>query len=252
MTRYSPRCRPRKVGTLLGIGQGEVRPLHDRTPDDADTVDLRSVGAPRQLSRRFRASFRSPPGHRRPSQTHPGQVGNPIPDLWTVWSSRSPRRILWLRPEWVSWKSPRKRKAAVAASKPCRPVESLIAKDGPRDARPPLHPIGRREIEGETIKFTLTLPGGIETESVLIPIRRRDDRLTRTLCVSSQVGRHEMSLLRNGADRPSRSVIRAGVIRLLDRRGVSAIRTTRCLHLRGTTNACLGTLKSNSPVSLPC
>ena len=188
MTRYSPRCRPRKVGTLLGIGQGEVRPLHDRTPDDADTVDLRSVGAPRQLSRRFRASLRSPPGHRRPSQTHPGQVGNPIPDLWTVWSSRYPRRILWLRPEWVSWKPPRSRKAAVAASKPCRPVESLIAKDGPRDARPRLHPIGRREIEGETIKFTLTLPGGIETESVLIPIRRRDDRLTRTLCVSSQVG----------------------------------------------------------------
>ena len=28
------------------MGQGEVRPVHDRTLDDADTVDLRSVGAP--------------------------------------------------------------------------------------------------------------------------------------------------------------------------------------------------------------
>ena len=49
-------------------------------------------------------------------------------------------------------------------------------------------PIGRREIEGETIKFTLRLPGGLETESVLIPMRRRDGTTTRTLCVSSQVG----------------------------------------------------------------
>ena len=58
----------------------------------------------------------------------------------------------------------------------------------PPGTTPGLHPIGRREIEGETIKFTLTLPGGVETESVLIPMRRRDGSLTRTLCVSSQVG----------------------------------------------------------------
>ena len=58
----------------------------------------------------------------------------------------------------------------------------------PPGTTPGLHPIGRREIEGETIKFTLTLPGGVETESVLIPMRRRDGSLTRTLCVSSQIG----------------------------------------------------------------
>ena len=51
-----------------------------------------------------------------------------------------------------------------------------------------MHRIGKREIEGETIKFTLELPGGVETESVLIPMRRRDGSTTRTLCVSSQVG----------------------------------------------------------------
>ena len=84
----------------------------------------------------------------------------------------------------------------------CRPVESTpnghgarlayrrFHRDGevPAGTTPRLHPIGRREIEGETVKFTLTLPGGLETESVLIPMRRRDGSLTRTLCVSSQVG----------------------------------------------------------------
>ena len=69
-----------------------------------------------------------------------------------------------------------------------------------------VHPIGRREIEGETIKFTLTLPGDLETESVLIPMRRRDGTVTRTLCVSSQIGcamgcrfceTAQMGLLRN-------------------------------------------------------
>ncbi len=58
----------------------------------------------------------------------------------------------------------------------------------PKGTAPRLHPVGRREIEGETIKFTLTLPDGLETESVLIPMRRRDGSLTRTLCVSSQIG----------------------------------------------------------------
>ena len=58
----------------------------------------------------------------------------------------------------------------------------------PPGTDPRLHRIGRREIEGETIKFTLKLPGELETESVLIPMRRRDGATTRTLCVSSQVG----------------------------------------------------------------
>jgi 23S rRNA (adenine2503-C2)-methyltransferase len=71
---------------------------------------------------------------------------------------------------------------------------------------PAIHPIGRREIEGETIKFTLTLPGDLETESVVIPMRRRDGTTTRTLCVSSQIGcamgcrfceTAQMGLLRN-------------------------------------------------------
>jgi len=49
-------------------------------------------------------------------------------------------------------------------------------------------PINRREIEGETTKFTLSLDEGHETESVLIPMRNRRQGTTRTLCVSSQVG----------------------------------------------------------------
>jgi len=53
---------------------------------------------------------------------------------------------------------------------------------------PSLPAVGRTEVEGETIKFTLALPSGLETESVLIPMRRRDGQATRTLCVSSQVG----------------------------------------------------------------
>ncbi|MEE2973181.1 MAG: 23S rRNA (adenine(2503)-C(2))-methyltransferase RlmN [Planctomycetota bacterium] len=58
----------------------------------------------------------------------------------------------------------------------------------PSGTTPALHPVGQREIEGGTIKFTLRLPGDVETESVLIPMRRRDGTTTRTLCVSSQVG----------------------------------------------------------------
>ncbi len=53
-------------------------------------------------------------------------------------------------------------------------------------------PMGRREDEGETIKFTLRLGSGEdvrhETESVLIPMQGRGGRRTRTLCVSSQIG----------------------------------------------------------------
>ena len=58
----------------------------------------------------------------------------------------------------------------------------------PHGTSPVSHAVGRREVEGETIKFTLSLPGGVETESVLIPMRKRNGTVTRTLCVSSQIG----------------------------------------------------------------
>ena len=58
----------------------------------------------------------------------------------------------------------------------------------PRGTSPATHELGRREVEGETTKFTLSLPGGVETESVLIPMRKRNGTVTRTLCVSSQIG----------------------------------------------------------------
>ncbi len=45
----------------------------------------------------------------------------------------------------------------------------------------------RTLVDGDTVKFTLPLPDGLETESVVIPMYR-DERVTRTLCVSSQVG----------------------------------------------------------------
>jgi 23S rRNA (adenine2503-C2)-methyltransferase len=45
----------------------------------------------------------------------------------------------------------------------------------------------RTLVDGDTVKFTLPLHDGLETESVVIPMYR-DDRVTRTLCVSSQVG----------------------------------------------------------------
>ncbi len=40
----------------------------------------------------------------------------------------------------------------------------------------------------ETVKFTLGVGGGLETESVIIPMPHRRGRFSRTLCVSSQVG----------------------------------------------------------------
>ena len=43
-------------------------------------------------------------------------------------------------------------------------------------------------VDGMTVKFTLPVDGGLETESVLIPMPHRDGSVTRTLCVSSQVG----------------------------------------------------------------
>ncbi len=49
-------------------------------------------------------------------------------------------------------------------------------------------PVNAVHVDGETLKFTLGLDGGLETESVVIPMRHRDGSVTRTLCVSSQVG----------------------------------------------------------------
>lgn len=50
------------------------------------------------------------------------------------------------------------------------------------------HEIVDRQVEGDTIKFILRHPDGLETESVLIPMHHSDGTVTRTLCVSSQVG----------------------------------------------------------------
>ncbi|HTE05532.1 MAG TPA: 23S rRNA (adenine(2503)-C(2))-methyltransferase RlmN [Planctomycetota bacterium] len=57
-------------------------------------------------------------------------------------------------------------------------------------------PIVARQVEGETVKFVQQLAGGLQTESVLIPMlgrgtdgaAGRQRGLTHTLCVSSQVG----------------------------------------------------------------
>lgn len=49
-------------------------------------------------------------------------------------------------------------------------------------------PIGRTLRDGETVKFTLGVGDGLETESVVIPMPHRGGGFSRTLCVSSQVG----------------------------------------------------------------
>ena len=49
-------------------------------------------------------------------------------------------------------------------------------------------PVKAVHVDGETLKFTMDLGDGLETESVVIPMRHRDGSVTRTLCVSSQVG----------------------------------------------------------------
>jgi len=48
-------------------------------------------------------------------------------------------------------------------------------------------PVVRDQHDGELIKFIQRLPSGLETESVIIPMKGRK-RAWRTLCVSSQVG----------------------------------------------------------------
>lgn len=42
--------------------------------------------------------------------------------------------------------------------------------------------------EGATVKFTLAVGDGLETESVILPQRSRTGRVRHTLCVSSQIG----------------------------------------------------------------
>ena len=37
------------------------------------------------------------------------------------------------------------------------------------------------QVDGETVKFTMDLGDGLETESVVIPMRHRDGSVTRTL-----------------------------------------------------------------------
>jgi 23S rRNA (adenine2503-C2)-methyltransferase len=49
-------------------------------------------------------------------------------------------------------------------------------------------PIIARHEEGSTVKFIQELPGGLQTESVIIPMHGSGGRARRTLCVSSQVG----------------------------------------------------------------
>ena len=49
-------------------------------------------------------------------------------------------------------------------------------------------PVKAVQVDGDTLKFTMELGDGLETESVVIPMRHRDGTVTRTLCVSSQVG----------------------------------------------------------------
>jgi len=71
---------------------------------------------------------------------------------------------------------------------------------------PPPPQLAATQIEGRTIKFTLRFEDGLESESVVIPMRRTSGEITRTLCVSSQVGcamncrfceTAQMGLLRN-------------------------------------------------------
>jgi 23S rRNA (adenine2503-C2)-methyltransferase len=59
--------------------------------------------------------------------------------------------------------------------------------DAPWITRPDT-PLGRTQPEDSTLKFTLRLGDGLETESVVLPQRGRTGRIRHSLCVSSQVG----------------------------------------------------------------
>lgn len=58
----------------------------------------------------------------------------------------------------------------------------------PCDGAIALPSIGREIVDGETLKFTLEMGDGLETESVVIPMPHTGGGFSRTLCVSSQVG----------------------------------------------------------------
>jgi len=66
------------------------------------------------------------------------------------------------------------------------PTHDIVAVEtDPFQTGPEEDDSGRRV---ETVKFVRRMSDGRETESVLIPMRRRDGTVTFTLCVSSQVG----------------------------------------------------------------
>jgi len=77
---------------------------------------------------------------------------------------------------------------------PLEAYRSLFRRDdasmlAPRGLAPPPPPaLSRTDVEGLTVKFALRFADGLESESVVIPMGHRDGRVTRTLCVSSQVG----------------------------------------------------------------
>lgn len=77
---------------------------------------------------------------------------------------------------------------------PLEAYRALFRRDDPAPAAalglapPPAPPISRTWIEGLTVKFALRFTDGLESESVVIPMRHSNGEITRTLCVSSQVG----------------------------------------------------------------
>ena len=77
---------------------------------------------------------------------------------------------------------------------PLEAYRALFRRDDPAPAAavglapPPPPPISRTWIEGLTVKFALRFADGLESESVVIPMRHPGGEITRTLCVSSQVG----------------------------------------------------------------
>lgn len=66
-----------------------------------------------------------------------------------------------------------------------RYLAMLAGRPGSTEEQP--HPVTRRLREGDLTKFIQRAPDGFETESVIIPMWRKESRWT-TLCVSSQIG----------------------------------------------------------------
>jgi 23S rRNA (adenine2503-C2)-methyltransferase len=77
-------------------------------------------------------------------------------------------------------KKPRATEVYRAAFREAKALEPWVRLERP--------PTVRSQVEGQTIKFVQRHSDGLETESVLIPMPHKDGSLTRTLCVSSQVG----------------------------------------------------------------